>query len=165
LRRVLGRPASGTYRGDHPAGSPRSFSPSHSYRLPHPAETTSFRLQIFQSPALGVISLSKGIYFTTLASRRLSSPIQHLPSINFLHCPFLCLLRDTLVYPQPSSTLPPTRSRPYKSESFRERTLLMSSDLRAALNCLRHPSRFMPVSRSQLSKVHTGDSIQNLSSI
>ena len=45
------------------------------------------------------------------------------------------------------------------------KALLMSSDLRAALNCLRHPSRFMPVSRSQLSKDHTGDSIQNLSSI
>ncbi|KAG7134088.1 hypothetical protein HYQ45_007903 [Verticillium longisporum] len=39
---------------------------------------------------------------------------------------------------------------------------LMSVDLRTSLNCLRHPSRFMPVSRTQLSRVHTGDSIQNL---
>ncbi|KAK4103597.1 N-acetyltransferase-like protein [Parathielavia hyrcaniae] len=39
----------------------------------------------------------------------------------------------------------------------------MSADIRTALNCLRHPSRFMPLSRTQLSRVHTGDSIQNIS--
>lgn len=39
---------------------------------------------------------------------------------------------------------------------------LMSVDTRICLNCLRYPSRFMPVSRTQLSRVHTGDSIQNI---
>ncbi len=39
----------------------------------------------------------------------------------------------------------------------------MSADIRTALNCLRHPSRFMGISRTQLSRVHTGDSIQNIS--
>jgi hypothetical protein len=34
---------------------------------------------------------------------------------------------------------------------------LMSVDARQSLNCLRYPSRFETVSRSQLSKVHTGD--------
>jgi len=38
----------------------------------------------------------------------------------------------------------------------------MSVDIRTSLHCLRHPSRFMPVSRSQLSEVHTGDSIQDI---
>lgn len=33
----------------------------------------------------------------------------------------------------------------------------MSVDTRQSLNCLRFPSRFETVSRSQLSKVHTGD--------
>jgi hypothetical protein len=44
----------------------------------------------------------------------------------------------------------------------RAKPILMSADLRTALNCLRHPARFMPISRSQLSRVHTGDSIQNI---
>jgi hypothetical protein len=48
-------------------------------------------------------------------------------------------------------------SRRYPSNST-----LMSVDIRTCLNCLTHPSRFMPVSRSQLSRVHTGDSIQNI---
>lgn len=43
-------------------------------------------------------------------------------------------------------------------------TTLMSVDLRTSLNCLRHPSRFTPLSRTQLSRVHTGDSIQNIRS-
>lgn len=35
---------------------------------------------------------------------------------------------------------------------------LMSVDIRQSLNCLRLPSRYESVSRSQLSKQHTGDS-------
>ena len=45
----------------------------------------------------------------------------------------------------------------------RPQSTLMSADIRTALNCLRHPSRFMGISRTQLSRVHTGDSIQNIS--
>lgn len=45
---------------------------------------------------------------------------------------------------------------------IRANSTLMSVDIRLCLNCLRYPSRFMSVSRTQLSRVHTGDSIQNL---
>lgn len=64
-------------------------------------------------------------------------------------------LRSLLPHHRPSSPL---------AEGINGRkTILMSADIRTALNCLRHPSRFMPISRTQLSRVHTGDSIQNIS--
>jgi hypothetical protein len=37
-------------------------------------------------------------------------------------------------------------------------TTLMSVDIRQSLNCLRFPSRYESISRTQLSKQHTGDS-------
>lgn len=54
-------------------------------------------------------------------------------------------------------------NHPLAEGIYGKRTTLMSADIRTALNCLRHPSRFMPISRTQLSRVHTGDSIQNIS--
>lgn len=85
-----------------------------------------------------------------------------------------------------SITLLPLLFLPANGARTAQKTTLMSADLRTALNCLRHPSSkssnhtlrlfwktemlmrsfsigFMPVSRSQLSRVHTGDSIQNIS--
>ena len=41
---------------------------------------------------------------------------------------------------------------------------LMSVDIRQSLACLRYPSRFETVSRTQLSKEHSGDSIRPLDS-
>ncbi|KAJ0152937.1 putative ARM-like repeat-containing protein [Fusarium oxysporum f. sp. albedinis] len=38
----------------------------------------------------------------------------------------------------------------------------MSVEVRTSLNCLRHPSRFTSVCRTQLSRVHTGDNCQNI---
>ena len=46
----------------------------------------------------------------------------------------------------------------------RPTSALMSVEARQSLNCLRYPSRFETVSRSQLSKVHTGDSTRPIDS-
>lgn len=42
----------------------------------------------------------------------------------------------------------------------RRKSTLMSVAIRESLNCLRFPSRYETVSRAQLSKQHTGDSIR-----
>ena len=126
-------------------------------------------------------------FIAIYALPQLSSCFAHHP-----HC-FLRRLRirvlprqhDTAWPPHDASRLPlflsPSSSRPRASDASRRgegghplifilhqdfgslNTTLMSVEIRTSLNCLRHPSRFMPVSRTQLSKVHTGDSIQNIS--
>lgn len=110
----------------------------------------------------------------------------HPPSfLRRLRIRVLTRQHDTAWPPHDASRLPsllsPSSSRPRASDASRRgeggnpliftlhqdfgslNTTLMSVEIRTSLNCLRHPSRFMPVSRSQLSKVHTGDSIQNIS--
>lgn len=48
------------------------------------------------------------------------------------------------------------------SNAATQATALMSVDTRQSLTCLRYPSRFETVSRTQLSKAHTGDSTRPL---
>lgn len=74
-----------------------------------------------------------------------------------VHTPACCLLTSS----RRTSTTSLQPRHPQFEEHLVPRSTLMSVDIRISLYCLDHPSRFMPVSRSQLSKVHTGDSIQN----
>jgi len=45
-----------------------------------------------------------------------------------------------------------------KNQDTKKTSTLMSVDIRQSLHCLRFPSRYETVSRTQLSKQHTGDS-------
>jgi hypothetical protein len=64
---------------------------------------------------------------------------------------------DRTANPRKSTSL--LLSTPIPSQRQRHRSrLLMSVDIRQSLTSLRFPSRVETVSRSQLSKVHTGDS-------
>ncbi|KAF2275538.1 uncharacterized protein EI97DRAFT_63741 [Westerdykella ornata] len=61
--------------------------------------------------------------------------------------------------PTPKSSCRTSKSTPtLRSRRSHSRSLLMSVDLRQAFTSLRFPSRVESVSRTQLSRVHTGDS-------